>query len=167
MISSMSDNEPREEQGAENTSHAREPVRITPDGASSRPELRARAPQRDESAAEEPPTAAEQHGGAKKRPTRKVALPSQADRDERLAYATHRPAPGDEQKQPPAPPEEPKTPVGPPSEGEETEVSAAFVLGVVIIVIAIVLGVMLARLSGRVSRLERAVFPQEMNEAGE
>jgi hypothetical protein len=156
----MSDEERRTEEPAQENPE-REPVKITPDGVANRPELRARSrkadDQQDANAEELPDLQEQAQEPGKARPVRKVALPSQTARDDRLEYATHRPPP-DEEGGVKSEPQEAESPPGQAgAEGQEREISAPFVLGVVIIVIALILGTMIAGLNSRLKDVERQV----------
>ena len=162
----MSDDEQRNDEQEEGAPE-REPVKITPNGVTNRPELRARSRETEpqEGGGEDLPELSREQGAKGGKPVRKVSLPSQAGLNDRLAYATHRSAPGDERKQPQqAQPEAPAPAEGEAAEEDEREMSAAFVLGILILVIALIFGFLLARVNARVSRLERTV--QELQEPG-
>ena len=97
----MSDGEQLNDEQEESVPE-REPVKITPNGVTNRPELRARSreTEQQQEGGENLPDLSREEGGQGKKPVRKVSLPSQAGLNDRLAYATHRSAPGDERKQP-------------------------------------------------------------------
>lgn len=154
----------------------RETVRITPDGVANRPELRPKAVserQTDTVVPEDVPIAA---SGSSRKPVRKVTLPSQSGMDGRMTYATHRPPPetgkntnkGTGQRRT-VPPRKAVAPT-PAKAAAEKQVSAGFILGVALVVLTLVFGVALVRLSSRVSALEGKVaeaHPDPTSETGE
>jgi len=119
-----------------------------------------------EQRAEEPTQAAEEPSGAEEpkpaeasgspaekgpaKPRKKVSLPPREEVEARQAYATYRPAPAGkagERKQ-----------LATVNRGAgEREISAGFVLGVALILVATIAGVLIMRLRARVGRLETRV----------
>jgi len=88
-----------------------------------------------------------------------ICLPPRKQRDAMLAFATHRDAPGNTSA-------ERRQLAGVNGKTSERELSAGFVLGVVLIVLALVGGVLVAGLRSRVTSLEQRVASLEV-ERGE
>lgn len=85
---------------------------------------------------------------------RKIALPSEKERQSRLAFATHGMPPPDRDA-------EKETLTSLNNSPRERELSSGFVLGVALILLALVGGIFVARLRSRVSALERRVVALE------
>jgi len=88
-----------------------------------------------------------------------IVMPPLEERDPRFLYATHRPPPPEEES---AKPKAPR----PSKPAEERQVSAGFLLGTALIVVVLVGGIWIARLSRKVTSLEQRISSLEGSHTG-